>query len=125
MADYRITPNGDRYDIRIAGANGARQTVLGFASQSDAEAWVAQDKRLRLETVIDPAMGTVLTDRDKLDKMTLNLVFNAMKFTPSGGRVELRKILPTRFKFLIPYFTGTTRRSGAPCSGASGRPFIS
>jgi len=46
MADYQITPNGDGYDIRIIGGNGARQTVLGFASQSDAEAWVAQDKRL-------------------------------------------------------------------------------
>jgi signal transduction histidine kinase len=51
---------------------------------------VADDKRLRLETYVDPALGTVLADRDKLDKIVLNLVFNALKFTPSGGRVELR-----------------------------------
>jgi signal transduction histidine kinase len=51
---------------------------------------VAEDKRLRLETVIDPALGSVLGDRDKLEKIVLNLVFNALKFTPAGGRVELR-----------------------------------
>jgi len=51
---------------------------------------VADDKRLCLETFVDPNLGTVLADRDKLDKIVLNLVFNALKFTPSGGRVELR-----------------------------------
>jgi signal transduction histidine kinase len=57
---------------------------------SSAARQVAEDKRLRLETFIDPALGTVLADRDKLDKIVLNLVFNALKFTPAGGRVELR-----------------------------------
>lgn len=51
---------------------------------------VADDKRLRLETHVDPALGVLLMDRDKLEKIVLNLVFNALKFTPSGGRVELR-----------------------------------
>jgi signal transduction histidine kinase len=51
---------------------------------------VAEDKRLRLETHVDSALGTILADRDKLEKIVLNLVFNALKFTPAGGRVELR-----------------------------------
>jgi signal transduction histidine kinase len=51
---------------------------------------VAHDKRLRLEPFVDPALETVVVDRDKLDKIILNLVFNAIKFTPSGGSVELR-----------------------------------
>jgi signal transduction histidine kinase len=51
---------------------------------------VADDKRLRLEAVIDPSLGTVLGDRDKLEKVVINLVFNALKFTPAGGRVEVR-----------------------------------
>jgi len=51
---------------------------------------VADDKRLRLETIVDPALGTVIADRDKLEKIVLNLVFNALKFTPAGGRVELK-----------------------------------
>jgi signal transduction histidine kinase len=61
--------------------------VKGLAS---AARQVAVDKRLRLETHVDPALGTVSTDRDKLEKILLNLLFNALKFTPSGGRVELK-----------------------------------
>jgi signal transduction histidine kinase len=61
--------------------------VKGLAS---AARQVASDKRLRLETFIDDALGTILADRDKMEKIVLNLVFNAIKFTPSGGRVELR-----------------------------------
>jgi signal transduction histidine kinase len=51
---------------------------------------VATDKRIRLETHAAPDLGTVLVDRDKLEKILLNLVFNALKFTPAGGRVTVR-----------------------------------
>lgn len=61
--------------------------IKGLAS---AARQVADDKRLELATAVDPALGTVLADRDKLEKILLNLVFNALKFTPAGGRVELR-----------------------------------
>ena len=61
--------------------------VKGLAS---AARQVADDKRIKLETSVDPQLGTVLADRDKLEKIVLNLVFNALKFTPGGGRVELR-----------------------------------
>ena len=50
---------------------------------------VADDKRIKLETFVDPALGTVLADRDKLEKIVLNLMFNALKFTPASGRVSL------------------------------------
>jgi signal transduction histidine kinase len=63
------------------------EVLKGLAS---AARQVADDKRLRLETKVDPALGTVMADRDKLEKIVLNLMFNALKFTPSGGRVELR-----------------------------------
>ncbi len=61
--------------------------VKGLAS---AARQVADDKRLRLETIVDPELGSVVSDRDKLEKILLNLVFNALKFTPAGGKVELR-----------------------------------
>jgi signal transduction histidine kinase len=51
---------------------------------------MAQDKRIRLETTITDEVTTVLVDRDKLEKILLNLQFNALKFTPAGGKVELR-----------------------------------
>jgi signal transduction histidine kinase len=33
---------------------------------------------------------SVMLDRDKFDKILLNLVINAIKFTPSGGSIEVR-----------------------------------
>src|SRR5207237_1281005 len=37
---------------------------------------VADDKRLRLESFVDPALGSVLGDRDKLEQILLYIVFN-------------------------------------------------
>ncbi len=50
----------------------------------------ATEKGLTLEMAVDPSLDSVLADRDKLEKILLNLLFNALKFTPAGGRVELR-----------------------------------
>ena len=51
---------------------------------------VADNKKVALTTFVQPEVGAVMADRDKLEKTVLNLVFNALKFTPPGGRVELR-----------------------------------
>ncbi len=58
--------------------------LIGAAQQ------MADAKGVRLETWVEPGLGAVLADRDKLEKMILNLVFNALKFTPKGGSVALR-----------------------------------
>jgi hypothetical protein len=48
MTTYIIIPteDGSSFNIGVAGSNGARQTMLGFASEAEAEAWISQDKRL-------------------------------------------------------------------------------
>jgi hypothetical protein len=48
MTKYSITPNGDGtgFNISIAGSDGTRQTMLGFESEAEAEAWIVQDRRL-------------------------------------------------------------------------------
>jgi hypothetical protein len=48
MTTYTIIPtqDGSGFNIGIASANGARQTMLGFASEAEAEAWIIQDRRL-------------------------------------------------------------------------------
>ncbi len=48
----------------------------------------AQDKKVKLLTTTT-GVPTVFLDRDKLEKVVLNLTFNAIKFTPSGGTVEV------------------------------------
>ena len=75
-----------RLEVRHESLN-VSDFVKGLAS---AARQVADDKRLRLETIVDPELGSVIADRDKLEKILLNLVFNALKFTPAGGRVEVR-----------------------------------
>ncbi|HEU4408278.1 MAG TPA: ATP-binding protein [Polyangiaceae bacterium] len=46
-------------------------------------------KGLGLERAIDPAVGPVLGDPDRLQQAVWNLASNAIKFTPKGGRVRL------------------------------------
>ena len=50
----------------------------------------AEDRGIHLEVSSDPAISTVLTDSDKLERILLNLLFNALKFTPAGGKVEVK-----------------------------------
>ncbi len=51
---------------------------------------VARDKGVQLSSSIDDKLGIVLTDRDKLEKIILNLVFNSVKFTPARGKIEIK-----------------------------------
>lgn len=51
---------------------------------------LAEDRRLRLNIDAPETLGTVLADRDKLEKALLNLLVNAIKFTPAGGTVGCR-----------------------------------
>jgi signal transduction histidine kinase len=50
---------------------------------------VADDKSIKLEGTVGDEVGWVLADRDKWEKILLNLVFNAVKFTPAGGKVAV------------------------------------
>jgi hypothetical protein len=48
MATYRVVPTVDRigFHVAIQGSDGIRQTILGFETRLDAEAWIDNDKRL-------------------------------------------------------------------------------
>ncbi len=51
---------------------------------------VADDKHIALTANVSDEIGWVQGDRDKWEKILLNLVFNAVKFTPGGGKVEVK-----------------------------------
>ena len=50
----------------------------------------ADARGVRLQTIVDPRVGPVSGDPDRLQQVVWNLLSNAVKFTPKNGRVQVR-----------------------------------
>jgi signal transduction histidine kinase len=50
----------------------------------------AETKGIRLQAVLDPLAGPVSGDPGRLQQVVWNVLANAIKFTPKGGRVQVR-----------------------------------
>lgn len=51
---------------------------------------IARNKRISLRSVIDPDLPQIHADPRRIDQVLNNLLSNAAKFTPEGGKIEVR-----------------------------------
>ncbi len=77
----------------------------------------AEKRKVQLGFKVEEGLTTVVVDSDKLEKVLLNLVFNALKFTGVGGTIEVRAAMEGEDLALSVVDTG----SGIP---ADKLPFI-
>ena len=68
-----------------------RISIRKFVDQlTESISELAKQRNITVTALIDESADTVDADRDKLEKICLNLLFNATKFTPDFGRIRLR-----------------------------------
>jgi PAS domain S-box-containing protein len=80
----RIVAGKIRLDVQTVNLPSVMQDAIATVQPA------ANAKGVLLQTVLDPTVGPVSGDPDRLQQVVWNLLTNAVKFTPRGGRVQVR-----------------------------------
>jgi signal transduction histidine kinase len=106
----RIVAGKLRLEVRPLDLSG----VIGAAV--DVVRPAADAKDLAIETAIDPAgASAVRGDPDRLQQVIWNLLANAIKFTPRGGRISVCSSMRPRSRGFMFSSSTTTRPMRANC----------
>ena len=95
-ADSQNQLIGDLLDVSRIVSGKLRLNVRPFQLTSVIEAAIevvrpsAAAKSIRLQVLLDPAAGPVAGDPDRLQQIFWNLLSNSIRFTPNGGRIQIR-----------------------------------
>jgi signal transduction histidine kinase/ActR/RegA family two-component response regulator len=79
----RVSAGKMRLDVRVVDLATVVEDAL------DAVRPAAEGKSIRLQAVLDPRAGPITGDPARLQQVVWNLLMNAVKFTPKGGRVQV------------------------------------
>ena len=79
----------------ISGHMGVERTPYAtlaplIAAVVEAYAPAASNKGITLKSTLDDATGPVEVDADRIQQIVSNLLSNAIRFTPAGGRIEVQ-----------------------------------